>query len=176
MQSNRIRKIENLDALESLEELYLSHNGVERFENLEHNVRDLCRFSSDGKLKYHCICICQIMLTTLDVGNNSIPEIENLSHLKHLTELWVRKYSPRKRGYLLITSGQVNHNKIETLRALERELASLPLQTIYLEGNPCQQAEGANYRRKIMLALPSTLTQIDATWVYHSFISAKPTD
>ena len=60
---------------------------------------------------------------------------------------------------------QVNHNKIETLRALERELGSLPLQTIYLEGNPCQQAEGVNYRRKVMLALPSTLTQIDATWV-----------
>jgi protein phosphatase 1 regulatory subunit 7 len=72
----------------------------------------------------------------------------------------------------MITYGQVNHNKIETLQALERQLGSLPLQTIYLEGNPCQQAEGVNYRRKVMLALPSTLTQIDATWVCH-FISAK---
>jgi len=124
LQSNRIRKVENLDALESLEELYLSHNGIDRLENLEHNTN----------------------LTTLDVGNNSISEIENLSHLTHLTELWV------------------NHNKIETLRALEHQLGSLPLQTIYLEGNPCQQAEGVNYRRKIMLALPSTLTQIDATF------------
>jgi protein phosphatase 1 regulatory subunit 7 len=40
LQSNRIRKIENLEALESLEELYLSHNGVERLENLQHNVGD----------------------------------------------------------------------------------------------------------------------------------------
>jgi Leucine-rich repeat (LRR) protein len=36
--------------------------------------------------------IGQTKLTTLDVGNNSIPEIENLSHLRHLTELWVRIY------------------------------------------------------------------------------------
>ena len=72
----------------------------------------------------------------------------------------------------MITCGQVNHNKVETLRALESQLGSLPLETIYLEGNPCQQAEGVNYRRKIMLALPTSLTQIDATWVCH-FISAK---
>ncbi len=72
----------------------------------------------------------------------------------------------------MITCGQVNHNKVETLRALESQLGSLPLETIYLEGNPCQQAEGVNYRRKIMLALPTSLTQSDATWVCH-FISAK---
>jgi len=38
------------------------------------------------------------------------------------------------------------------------------LETIYLEGNPCQQAEGASYRRKIMIALPQ-VKQIDATFV-----------
>jgi protein phosphatase 1 regulatory subunit 7 len=51
LQSNRIRKIENLYALESLEELYLSHNGIEKLENLEHTVRDIYRLCSDGKLK-----------------------------------------------------------------------------------------------------------------------------
>jgi len=88
LQSNRIRKVENLDALESLEELYLSHNGIERLENLEHNVRGPCRLCSDDKLKFDRIY--QTNLTTLDVGNNSVSEIENLSHLTHLTELWVR--------------------------------------------------------------------------------------
>lgn len=34
--------------------------------------------------------IGQSKLTTLDLGNNAIPELENLSHLRHLTELWVR--------------------------------------------------------------------------------------
>jgi protein phosphatase 1 regulatory subunit 7 len=99
--------------------------------------------------------IDQSKLTTLDIGSNFIPEIENLSHLSHLTELWVRMA-------LVKDSEQVNHNKIKTLQALEPQLSSLPLQTIYLEGNPCQQTEGVNYRRKIMLSLP-TLTQIDAT-------------
>ena len=35
----------------------------------------------------------QTKLTTLDVGSNFISEVENLSHLKHLTELWVRMRS-----------------------------------------------------------------------------------
>lgn len=69
----------------------------------------------------------------------------NLAHLRCLEELWI------------------NHNKIPDLSALERELRHIAtLETIYLEGNPCQQAEGASYRRKIMLALPQ-VTQIDAT-------------
>lgn len=37
-QSNRIIKIENLGELESLEELYLSHNSIEVIENLDENV------------------------------------------------------------------------------------------------------------------------------------------
>ena len=39
LQSNRITKIEGLEDLNNLEELYLSHNGVQRIEGLEHNVR-----------------------------------------------------------------------------------------------------------------------------------------
>jgi protein phosphatase 1 regulatory subunit 7 len=59
----------------------------------------------------------------------------------------------------------MNNNKIPDLSALEPELRHIStLETIYLEGNPCQRSEGANYRRKIMLALPQ-VTQIDATSV-----------
>lgn len=65
----------------------------------------------------------------------------------------------------VISAIQLNGNKIPDLNALEPQLKHLgSLQTIYLEGNPCQEAEGVNYRRKIMLALPQ-LTQIDATCV-----------
>jgi hypothetical protein len=62
--------------------------------------------------------------------------------------------------------GQLNNNKITDLRALEPQLKNMThLETIYLEGNPCQQVEGASYRRKIMLALPQ-VKQIDATSVF----------
>ena len=58
----------------------------------------------------------------------------------------------------------MNNNKIDTLADLQSELGALEsLETVYLEGNPVQQAEGAAYRRKIQLALPR-LTQIDATY------------
>jgi len=60
---------------------------------------------------------------------------------------------------------KLNNNKIPDLNALEPQLKHLTsLETIYLEGNPCQQSEGANYRRKIMLSLPQ-VKQIDATCV-----------
>jgi protein phosphatase 1 regulatory subunit 7 len=38
MQSNRVTKIENLEALENLEEIYLSHNGIKKLEGFERNV------------------------------------------------------------------------------------------------------------------------------------------
>jgi hypothetical protein len=62
--------------------------------------------------------------------------------------------------------GQLNNNKIADLRALEPQLKNMAfLETIYLEGNPCQQVESTSYRRKIMLALPQ-VKQIDATSVF----------
>jgi protein phosphatase 1 regulatory subunit 7 len=56
-------------------------------------------------------------------------------------------------------------NKITTLASLEPQLGSMPaMETLYLEGNPCQASDMTGYRRKIMLALPR-LKQIDATYV-----------
>ncbi len=57
----------------------------------------------------------------------------------------------------------MSYNKIGTLQSLELQLKNIStLETIYLEGNPCQAKEGANYRRKIILALPQ-IKQLDAT-------------
>ena len=39
IQSNRLTKLEGLEALSNLEEIYLSHNGIKRIEGLEKNVR-----------------------------------------------------------------------------------------------------------------------------------------
>jgi len=57
----------------------------------------------------------------------------------------------------------MSNNQIPTLADLEPQLGHIStLNTIYLEGNPCQKEDMGGYRRKIMLALPQ-LQQIDAT-------------
>jgi protein phosphatase 1 regulatory subunit 7 len=47
LQSNRITKLEGLEGLTNLEEIYLSHNGLKKIEGLEHNVRP-----------FFTLCIC----------------------------------------------------------------------------------------------------------------------
>jgi protein phosphatase 1 regulatory subunit 7 len=103
-------------------------------------------------------------LTTLDLGNNFIPELENISHLNRLQELWVSILVNARRFPLKIHI-QMSGNKIPTLHALDSQLKAITtLETLYLEGNPCQTNDMANYRRKIILALPQ-IKQIDATCV-----------
>ncbi|KAF7978812.1 hypothetical protein HWV62_44587 [Athelia sp. TMB] len=141
IQSNRITKIENLESLENLEDIYLSHNGITRLEGLDHNLK----------------------LKTLDLGSNFVPELENIAHLKCLEELWVRLIFAGQFHSSIVDPSQLNNNKITTLQTLEPQLhAASALETIYLEGNPVQETEGGNYRRKIKMALPQ-LSQIDAT-------------
>lgn len=63
-----------------------------------------------------------------------------------------------------LISRQANDNRIPDLNDLGPQLSKHEkLETIYLEGNLCQKAEGVNYRRKVMLALP-IVKQIDATY------------
>lgn len=83
IQSNRITKIEGLENLVNLEEFYISHNGLEKLEGLENNVSP-----------YSVLCnsrphLFKVKLTTLDIGNNRISLIENITHLKALQEFWV---------------------------------------------------------------------------------------
>ncbi|XP_045054056.1 protein phosphatase 1 regulatory subunit 7 isoform X1 [Desmodus rotundus] len=66
-QSNRLTKIEGLQSLVNLQELYLSHNGIEVIEGLENNNK----------------------LTMLDIASNRIKKIENISHLTELQEFWM---------------------------------------------------------------------------------------
>ena len=49
IQSNRILKLEGVEDLTNLEELYLSHNGIEKIEGLEKNV---CRLIQSHSLYY----------------------------------------------------------------------------------------------------------------------------
>ncbi|KAF8899939.1 hypothetical protein CPB84DRAFT_1779760 [Gymnopilus junonius] len=165
---NRIRKIENLDSLVNLEELWLGKNKIAKLEGLQ-NLKKLKTLSLQSNritkiegleelgeldqlyLSHNGIERLEglgnnLNLSTLDVGSNFIPAIENLSHLKNIEELWM------------------NGNKIPDLTALEPQLKALPnLTTLYLEANPCQTNDRSGYRRKIQIALPQ-LQQIDATY------------
>jgi len=166
---NKIRKIENLDALVNLEELWIGKNKITKLENLRtlkklkilslqsnritklENLEELdgleeLYLSHNGVQRIEGL-EHNPKLTTLDLGNNFIPELENISHLSHLQELWM------------------SNNKIPNLHALDSQLKHITtLETLYLEGNPCQTDDMAGYRRKIILALPQ-LKQIDATYV-----------
>ena len=105
-------------------------------------------------------------LRVLDIGNNYIERIENLSHLENIEEFWVRSIHflllvPFK--LIGLASSKASGNKITSLEDLEPQLANKEsLETVYLEQNPVQRTEGSAYRRKIILALPQ-LKQIDAT-------------
>lgn len=68
LQNNNLTKIENLNKLTELDELYLSENGITIIENLEDIVN----------------------LGTLDLSVNKIAKIENIFHIQNLKELWVR--------------------------------------------------------------------------------------
>lgn len=66
LQNNRLVKIEGLEKLVNLTELYVSENGIEKIENLENNIN----------------------IETLDVAKNRIETIENIQHLTLLQEFW----------------------------------------------------------------------------------------
>ncbi|WWC70835.1 uncharacterized protein I206_104787 [Kwoniella pini CBS 10737] len=164
---NRIRSIENLDNLVKLEELWLGKNKIRALENLStfSSLRILSLQSNritkienlEGLVSLEELYLSHNGLTklegldkntklkTLDIGNNMIEEIEGISHLSELEEFWA------------------SYNKIPNLHALDSQLAPLKkLETVYLEGNPCQKNDMTGYRRKIILALPQ-IKQIDAT-------------
>jgi protein phosphatase 1 regulatory subunit 7 len=147
---NRIVKIEGLDTLTELEELYLSHNGIETIEGLSHNVHTLSSTLLDGTNTP-----VQTKLTTLDIGNNKIVtvSITSLLPLPLLEEFWVRPTSTSPLPRLTLPQSQANDNQITSLPILPP--SSHPaLETIYLEGNPIQKEMGTSYNRRIMLEMP----------------------
>lgn len=166
---NRLREIENIEMLKHLEELWLGKNKIRELKNL-HNFAHLKILSIQSNritkmegldelvnleqlyLSHNGLTRLEglernIKLTTLDISNNQIAKIENISHLKELEEFWA------------------SYNQIPDLRDLDSQLAVLPkLETVYLEGNPCQRNDMVAYRRKVILALPQ-VKQVDATYV-----------
>lgn len=158
MGKNKIKKIENLDALRNLSILSLQSNRITKLENLD-NLVSLTEFymSDNGLTKIEGLDNLK-KLKVLDLSNNLIERIENMNNLQELEEFWF------------------NNNKLSKWEDVDllRELSSL--KCLYLEHNPIyyinnqkptvaitdNQVNNPNYRRKIILALPN-LEQIDAT-------------
>uniref|UniRef100_A0A8C2E5Q0 Protein phosphatase 1, regulatory (inhibitor) subunit 7 n=1 Tax=Cyprinus carpio TaxID=7962 RepID=A0A8C2E5Q0_CYPCA len=165
--SNRIRVIENLDSLTTLESLFLGTNKISQLQNLDglHNLMVLSIQSNritkleglqnlvnlrELYLSHNGIEVIEGLennkkLTTLDIAANRIKKIENISHLTELKEFWM------------------NDNQIDNWADLDELKNAKGLETVYLERNPLQK--DPQYRRKIMLALPS-VRQIDATFIH----------
>lgn len=83
-----------------------------------------------------------------------------VSHM--LPAIWVRGCSIQPLAHCLPMSPQMNDNQIDNWSDLDELKNAKFLETVYLERNPLQK--DPQYRRKIMLALP-TVRQIDATFI-----------
>ncbi len=136
IQSNRITKLENLEHLVNLQELYLSDNGLTKIEGLDNLVN----------------------LKTLDLSNNQIERIENISGLKSLEELWI---SNNNLSHWVDIESLRELPKLKCLYLEHNPLyyISNKKPSVIVTDN---QVNNADYRRKIMLTLPN-LEQIDAT-------------
>jgi protein phosphatase 1 regulatory subunit 7 len=74
VQSNRLTKIENLTAqVDTLEELYLAHNGID----------------VDGAKCETGLALPFSALDTLDLSRNRLSDTTPFAHLTSLTELWI---------------------------------------------------------------------------------------
>ena len=117
LQSNRLLKIEGLDALVNLDQLYLSHNGIENIEGLEYLVgfvyrkknssrlltflwKKVCYRLGERTVSFSCASffsqkgknytlILQVNLTTLDLAGNRVKRLANVEHLVKMEEFWV---------------------------------------------------------------------------------------
>ncbi|XP_059559834.1 protein phosphatase 1 regulatory subunit 7 isoform X5 [Myotis daubentonii] len=135
--SNRIRAIENIDTLTNLDSLFLGKNKITKLQNLD----------------------ALSNLTVLSIQSNRLTKMEGLQSLVNLRELYLSH-----NGIEVIEGleNNMNDNLLESWSDLDELKGAKNLETVYLEGNPLQK--DPQYRRKVMLALPS-VRQIDATFV-----------
>ncbi|KAI9141174.1 hypothetical protein BKA69DRAFT_1109592 [Paraphysoderma sedebokerense] len=167
--ANRVKKIENLNHLVNLEQLWLGKNKIERLENFS-GLRNLKILSiqSNRITKLENLEVLENLeelyishngiskieglesntkLRVLDVASNRIEKLEGLSHLSQLEEFWG------------------NHNQFSDWEDVEKQLGGIKtLETVYLEGNPLQKQNEVMYRYKVKLSIPG-IKQIDATYV-----------
>jgi protein phosphatase 1 regulatory subunit 7 len=138
IQSNRITKIENLENLLNLTELYLSDNGLTKIQGLDNLQK----------------------LRVLDLANNLIERLENIECLKQLEEFWFNNNNLEKwedidtlKKLPNLKCLYMEHNPIYYVNNKKPSPVSL---------NNDNQMINSSYRRKIIFTLPN-LEQLDAT-------------
>ena len=120
----------------------------------------------------------QVNLVTLDLADNKIKRVQNVSHLFKLEEFWViiANHNPVSNPPVLMQTHirpspllnppslplppQFNDNQLDHWADIDQLRPATGLKTVYFQANPI--AKDPQYRRKLKLAVPS-LTQIDAT-------------
>mmetsp|Transcript_12101 Transcript_12101/g.25050 ORF Transcript_12101/g.25050 Transcript_12101/m.25050 type:complete len:232 (-) Transcript_12101:687-1382(-) len=108
VQSNRLTKVENLTAqIDTLEELYLSHNGI----------------NDEGASCETGLALSFTKLNTIDMGRNRLKSTKPFAHLLALEELWLS-------GNGITTFEDVEHISVLGTRH------GACLEGIYLEMNP----------------------------------------
>lgn len=108
VQSNRLTKVENLTAqIDTLEELYLSHNGI----------------NDEGASCETGLALRFTKLNTIDMGRNRLKTTKSFAHLLALEELWLS-------GNGITTFEDVEHISVLGTRD------GACLEGIYLEMNP----------------------------------------
>lgn len=126
IQSNRLTRIENLEGqVETLEELYLSHNGIDD---------DGASMTTGLALKFN-------KLNMLDLSRNRLTTTSMFVHLSTLEELW------------LSGNEMESFDAVEPLRDASSAGQLPSLETIYLEYNPL--ASDFEYRKKLAEWIPS---------------------
>uniref|UniRef100_A0A0K0F6B8 Protein phosphatase 1 regulatory subunit 7 n=1 Tax=Strongyloides venezuelensis TaxID=75913 RepID=A0A0K0F6B8_STRVS len=141
---NKIKVMEGFETMTQLEILGLAANRITKIENLTTltNLQEL-HISEQGIESLDGLeNVTSIEL--LDLSKNMISKISNIELLTNLTDLYL------------------NDNKIEDVQSLNNLGKLKKLETLYLERNPVQTNDPANYRRKVILSIPS-LSQLDAT-------------
>lgn len=156
---NKIEKIQGLEKMTKLRRLDVQSNRLTNIEGLEIQRTTLEELflahngiADDG---IQGLKIAFTKLNVLDLSRNQLTTLKDLAHLTSLEELWV--------------SG----NQISTWEGVQPLVALTALDTIYLEYNPIQSEPF--YRRHLAEILAPSLTQIDATPIGHTVVSAVET-
>ena len=162
-----LQKIENLDTLTSLEQLWLGKNKITSLDGLSSltnltilsiqsnhltSLEGLCTLTALEELYISHNNIAQLSglehntsLRVIDMSANPIAKLEGLETLEHLEELWA------------------SYCKLDSFKDVEAQLRDKrELKTVYFEGTPLQLRQPALYRNKVRLAVPQVV-QIDAS-------------
>lgn len=145
---NRISKLQGLESLSKLRVLSIQSNRITKLEGLDQleSLEEL--YISHNRITKLEGLDKLLNLQVLDVTGNQIEKVEGLNTLVNLTDFWC-------------SYNQINNYENVRIGLLDNK----QLETVYFEGNPVQLANPAMYRTKLKLALPESITKIDALYL-----------